>query len=161
MRRKWVGISQLTLPLSISLHLSVFLSRPYEADGGPPEFGSARGFYPLRIFFYPAAVALCLLKGDQLVFPLVVQSPSRRLWMWFSIWSWWSDWLFWTFLSNDVVVTFNIWSNQVIWWHSMGGPVQYTAALGCLKGCNNQQQEQQQLDGDKWLISSRCSTACV
>lgn len=71
-------MSQLTLPLSISLHLSVFLSRPYEADGGPPEFGSARGFYPLGIFF-PAAVALCLLKGDQLVFPLVVQSPSRRL----------------------------------------------------------------------------------
>lgn len=93
--------------------------------GGPPEFRSARGFYPLGIFF-PAAVALCLLKGDQFVFPLVVQSPSRRLWMWFSIWSWWSDWLFWTFLSNEVVVTVNIWSNQVIWWHSMGGGGRYS-----------------------------------
>lgn len=151
MRRKSVRMSQLTLPLPISLHLSVFLSRPYEADGALQSSGLLE--VSSQWEFFPATVALC--------FPVVVQSPSRRLWMGFSTWSWWSDWLFWTFLSNEVVVTFNIWSNQVIWWHSMGGPVRNTAAVGCLKGCNNQQQEQQQLDGDKWLIWTCCSTACV
>lgn len=63
-------MSQLTLPLSISLHLSVFLSRPYEADGGPPEFGSARGFYPLGIFFFR---------------PLLLCACSRGI-SWFSLW---------------------------------------------------------------------------
>lgn len=67
-------MSQLTLPLSISLHLSVFLSRPYEVDGGPPEFGSARGFYPLGIFF-SGRCCFVLVQGGSVGFPFGGAKP--------------------------------------------------------------------------------------
>lgn len=62
-------MSQLTLPLSISLHLSVFLSRPYEADRRPPEFGSARGFFSVGIFPF------VLAQGESVGFPFGCAKP--------------------------------------------------------------------------------------
>lgn len=98
------------------------------------QMGSPWVVDPFKVSSHCVVCALVPAKRHQ---SLCCSKPFRCFRMWFSTWGWLSEWSIWTFLSNEVVVPYNIWfwSRDFVW-RSTGASTENNHALVV---CINQQ----------------------